>query len=122
MVRLLPQVLPFKLVLKYNAFLPCFLANKERLNGKAKDDFKNFIKKDYDDMVLLKSPKKLTYSYVKKINPEMIFFPDWSWIVNDKIINMFIFSTCTCLLEIDILISVRATSYIICMLSNALLF
>jgi methionyl-tRNA formyltransferase len=54
------------------------------------------LKKDYDDMVLLKSPKKLTYSYVKKINPEMIFFPDWSWIVNDKIINNF---KCICFHE-----------------------
>jgi len=48
--------LPFKLVLKYNAFLPCFLANKERLNGKAKDDFKNFI-------------KKMTYCCNKSKNP-----------------------------------------------------
>jgi methionyl-tRNA formyltransferase len=54
------------------------------------------LKKDHDNIVLLKSPKKLTFSYVKKINPEMIFFPDWSWIVNKKIINNY---KCICFHE-----------------------
>lgn len=38
------------------------------------------------DLILLKSPKKLTSNYVAKINPEYIFFPDWSWIVPKEII------------------------------------
>ena len=54
------------------------------------------LKKNDDNIVLLKSPKKLTFSYVKKINPEMIFFPDWSWIVNKKIINNY---KCVCFHE-----------------------
>ena len=54
------------------------------------------LKKNDDNIVLLKSPKKLTFSYVKKINPEMIFFPDWSWIVNKKIISNY---KCVCFHE-----------------------
>ena len=54
------------------------------------------LKEEEDNIILLKSPKKLTFSYVKKINPEMIFFPDWSWIVNKKIINNY---KCVCFHE-----------------------
>ncbi len=39
------------------------------------------------ELILLKSQKKLTANYVKKINPEYIFFPDWSWIVPKTIIQ-----------------------------------
>ena len=48
------------------------------------------------NVILLTNPKKLSYNYVKKINPEIIFFPDWSWIVPDQIIDDF---TCVCFHE-----------------------
>ncbi len=48
------------------------------------------------DIVLLSNPKKLTFEYVKKINPKIIFFPDWSWIVPENIINCFM---CVCFHE-----------------------
>ena len=54
------------------------------------------LKKDHEDIILLKSPKKLTFSYVRKINPEMIFFPDWSWIVPKEIIESY---SCICFHE-----------------------
>ena len=50
------------------------------------------LKKKYPDMHLLSSPKKLTLSYVKNKKPKLIFFPDWSWIVSDKIT-----SNCKCI-------------------------
>lgn len=48
------------------------------------------------DIVLLSDPKKLTFEYVKKINPKIIFFPDWSWIIPENIINSFM---CVCFHE-----------------------
>ena len=45
------------------------------------------LSKNHENIILLKLPKKLTFNYVKKINPEMIFFPDWSWIVPKEIIK-----------------------------------
>lgn len=50
----------------------------------------------YKNMVLLSIPEKLTYANVQKINPKIIFFPDWSWIVPNEIINNF---TCICFHE-----------------------
>jgi methionyl-tRNA formyltransferase len=47
-------------------------------------------------MVLLTDSHKLTLKYVKKINPKIIFFPDWSWIVPSEIINNY---TCVCFHE-----------------------
>jgi len=44
-------------------------------------------------MVFLDKRRKLTYSYVSKINPKFIFFPDWSWKVDEKIIRDF---KCVC--------------------------
>ena len=55
----------------------------------------NKLSKHYN-VVLLTNPNKLTYNYVKKINPKLIFFPDWSWIVPDKIIDNF---KCICFHE-----------------------
>ena len=49
-----------------------------------------------DNFVLIKSHKKLTYSFVKKINPEFIFFPDWSWIIPEKITSNY---KCVCFHE-----------------------
>lgn len=55
----------------------------------------NELSKHYD-VILLTNPNKLTYNYIKKINPKLIFFPDWSWIVSDKIIDNF---KCICFHE-----------------------
>lgn len=49
-----------------------------------------------NNFLLIKSPKKLTFSFVKKLNPEFIFFPDWSWIIPKKITENF---KCVCLHE-----------------------
>ena len=54
------------------------------------------LKKKYKVFVLLDKPKKLTFEYVKKINPKLIFFPDWSWIVPNDIINNY---RCICFHE-----------------------
>ena len=54
------------------------------------------LKKKYPDMHLLSSPKKLTLSYVKNKKPKLIFFPDWSWIVPDKLISNY---KCICFHE-----------------------
>lgn len=56
----------------------------------------NTLKKRYKTFTLLDDPKKLTFKYVKKINPNLIFFPDWSWIVPNDIINNY---TCICFHE-----------------------
>ena len=50
-------------------------------------------------MILVTSPKKLTYNFVKKHDPEFIFFPDWSWIVPEKIVKDF---KCVCFHESDL--------------------
>lgn len=55
----------------------------------------NNLSKQYK-MVLLKDPKQLTYNFVKKVNPQLIFFPDWSWIVPDEIIDNY---KCVCIHE-----------------------
>lgn len=49
-----------------------------------------------NNFLLIKSPKKLTFSFVKKINPEFIFFPDWSWIIPKEITENF---KCVCFHE-----------------------
>tara|TARA_X000001036_G_C20642742_1_gene791812 strand:- start:300 stop:962 length:663 start_codon:yes stop_codon:yes gene_type:complete len=50
----------------------------------------------YDNFILLNSPKKLTFSFVAKLNPEFIFFPDWSWIIPKKITSNY---KCICFHE-----------------------
>ena len=50
-------------------------------------------------MILLDNPKKLTYNYIKKINPTHIFFPDWSWMIPSDIVNNY---TCICFHESDL--------------------
>jgi methionyl-tRNA formyltransferase len=50
----------------------------------------------YDNFILLNSPKKLTFSFVTKLNPEFIFFPDWSWIIPKKITSNY---KCICFHE-----------------------
>ena len=50
-------------------------------------------------MKLISSPKKLTIKKVREINPEMIFFPDWSWIVPKVILKNY---PCVCFHESDL--------------------
>ncbi len=51
------------------------------------------------NLVLIKSPKKLTLKIVEKHNPKYIFFPDWSWIVPEEIIKR---RKCVCFHESDL--------------------
>lgn len=46
--------------------------------------------------ILIKNKRKLTYRNIKKINPKIIFFPDWSWIVPNEIIKDY---KCVCFHE-----------------------
>ena len=62
-------------------------------------DLYKLLSKRYKSMILLSNPKKLTLNYVKKINPEFIFFPDWSWIVPQVIIENY---KCICFHESDL--------------------
>lgn len=57
------------------------------------------LSKNQKHIVLLKSPKKLTFNYIKKLNPELIFLPDWSWILPNEIINNY---KCICFHESDL--------------------
>jgi methionyl-tRNA formyltransferase len=57
------------------------------------------LSKKYKGMKLISNPKKLTYSNLQKINPKIIFFPDWSWIIPNEIINNF---KCVCFHESDL--------------------
>jgi methionyl-tRNA formyltransferase len=47
-------------------------------------------------MILLDNPKKLKLNYIKKINPKLIFFPDWSWIIPNEIVQKY---QCICFHE-----------------------
>jgi methionyl-tRNA formyltransferase len=62
-------------------------------------DLYKLISKKHKNTILLKNPKKLTLSYVKKINPKIIFFPDWSWIVPKIILDNY---KCVCFHESDL--------------------
>ena len=57
------------------------------------------LSKRNKNFVLVSNRKKLTFDYVKKINPKFIFFPDWSWIVPSNIIENY---TCVCFHESDL--------------------
>ena len=57
------------------------------------------LKKKYKNFTLIDNKKKLTLSRLKKINPEFIFFPDWSWFVPEEIIKNF---NCICIHESDL--------------------
>ena len=64
----------------------------------AKELYK-LLSKRHKNMILVKNPKQLTVNYVEKINPKFIFFPDWSWIVPNKIVENF---RCVCFHESDL--------------------
>jgi len=48
------------------------------------------------NFVLIYDKQKLTYKNIKTINPKIIFFPDWSWIVPTKILTNY---KCVCFHE-----------------------
>ena len=52
-------------------------------------------KKNFD-FTLIRSKKNLTYNSIQKINQSIIFFPDWSWKVPEKIVKNF---KCVCFHE-----------------------
>ncbi len=54
------------------------------------------LKKHHRNFFLIKDPKKLTLKKIKKINPKYIFFPDWSWIIPNEIIDNY---KCICFHE-----------------------
>jgi methionyl-tRNA formyltransferase len=54
------------------------------------------IKTRYKNFVLITNPKQLTFKKIQKIDPKYIFFPDWSWIVPNEIINNY---DCICFHE-----------------------
>ena len=45
---------------------------------------------------MINGKDNLTLSKLKKINPQFIFFPDWSWIVPNEIIKKY---SCVCIHE-----------------------
>lgn len=47
-------------------------------------------------LILISSPKQLTFKRIEKIKPTLIFFPDWSWIVPSKIVKNY---KCVCFHE-----------------------
>ena len=53
------------------------------------------LKKQFD-FTLIKSKNELSYNKIKRINPSLIFFPDWSWKVPENIVNNY---TCICFHE-----------------------
>ena len=57
--------------------------------------YKKLIK-NHKNMILLNNPKKLTFEYIKKIDPKMIFFPDWSWMIPEEIVKKY---QCICFHE-----------------------
>ena len=64
--------------------------------------YRNYGIKLYDGLekkfnfTLIRSKKDLTYNSIQKINPSIIFFPDWSWKVPEKIVKNF---KCVCFHE-----------------------
>ena len=54
------------------------------------------LKKIYKNFILVNGKDNLTLSKIKKINPQFIFFPDWSWIVPNEIIKNY---QCICIHE-----------------------
>ena len=51
------------------------------------------------NMVLINSPQYLTLETIEKLNPKMIFFPNWSWKVPKEIVDEY---PCVCYHEGDL--------------------
>lgn len=58
-----------------------------------------FRKIDSPEWFLVTDPKELTLERLKTINPRYVFFPHWSWIVPDEIINTY---ECVCFHSSDV--------------------
>jgi len=55
----------------------------------------NYIKKiDEIELIVLTSPKVVTFEIINAINPDVILFYGWSWIIPDEIVNKYL---CLCL-------------------------
>jgi len=54
------------------------------------------LSKKHKNMILINCPEKLTFEKINKIKPKYIFFPDWSWIISNEIIENF---QCVCFHE-----------------------
>tara|TARA_B100001093_G_scaffold492717_1_gene534117 strand:- start:422 stop:1099 length:678 start_codon:yes stop_codon:yes gene_type:complete len=63
------------------------------------NQYRKSIFKKRKNWYLITNPKKLTFKYLKSINPKYIFFPHWSTKVNSKIINSY---ECVCFHETDV--------------------
>ena len=48
---------------------------------------KNIKKKNY---FYISKKKKINLDYLKKLNPNIIFFPHWSYLIDDEIIDNFL--------------------------------
>lgn len=66
---------------------------------KKKWHFDNFNKLKSKRFKLITNKRKLTYSYISKLKPKLIFFPHWSNKVSNKIILNF---KCICFHETDL--------------------
>lgn len=42
-----------------------------------------------DNYVFIEGKDELTYEYLCSINPRYVFFPHWSWVIDEKIIDQF---------------------------------
>lgn len=54
---------------------------------------------DSKDWILIDNPEELNHKKLSEINPRYIFFPHWSWIVPDEIIDNF---ECVCFHSSDV--------------------
>ena len=71
---------------KYYKFKYVRVKNVIALSNNLYDKTKIFTKKD---MIFIKNKKDLTFETLKKINPEYVFFPHWSYIIEPQIYNNF---------------------------------
>lgn len=61
--------------------------------------FDSVLKKYPGTWHLVTKPNELTIEKINKINPRYIFFPHWSWMVSDEIIENF---ECVCFHSTDL--------------------
>jgi len=60
------------------------------INDWNKKEAKAFINNNPDiDLILIKEKKELDYQKISKFNPRYIFFPHWSWVIQEKIFKNF---------------------------------
>lgn len=61
--------------------------------------FRQVISRYPGSWSLVTDPQKLTPALVKRLQPRYIFFPHWSWIVSEEILNL---AECVCFHETDL--------------------